>query len=137
MNNTWYHIPGFNGYQINKDGEVRSMKMMYANPGYYLKRRKDGSYELTNDENKRIRIKPEKLLKLTFESGKNLYPVIEDDVYLGGRNKIFKNSKKKKDISYGSLSLNIQKETQDDEEEYKLQLKSDNVDLKHLIRFYD
>lgn len=113
------------------------MKMMYANPGYYLKRRKDGSYELTNDENKRIRIKPDKLLKLTFESGKNPYPVMEDDIYLGGRNKIFKSDKKKKDIPYGSLSLNIQKEIQDNEEGYKLQLKSDNVDLKHLIRFYD
>ena len=33
----WYMIEGFNGYEINKEGVVRSMKMMNADPGHLLK----------------------------------------------------------------------------------------------------
>ena len=41
-NDIWFYIPGFNGYQINKEGLVRSMKMMYKNPGHILKKDKSG-----------------------------------------------------------------------------------------------
>ena len=54
-NDIWFYIPGFNGYQINKEGLVRSMKMMYKNPGHILKKDKSGKYTLTNDNNERAR----------------------------------------------------------------------------------
>lgn len=85
----WYMIKGFNGYEINKDGVVRSMKMMNSNPGHHLKLRKDGKYELTNNFNKRVRISPKELLDIVFNNGLPLVPRSENAVYLGGRNKRF------------------------------------------------
>ena len=86
---TWYMIEGFNGYEINKEGTVRSMKMMYANPGRLLKLGKDDCYTLTNNENKRVRISRTKLLDIVFNSGLELVPRPDNAVYLGGRNKHF------------------------------------------------
>lgn len=86
---TWYMIEGFNGYEINKDGQVRSMKMMYANPGRLLKMDKHGYYTLSNNENKRVRIHKDELLRIVFHSGLDLVPRPENAVYLGGRNKHF------------------------------------------------
>lgn len=85
----WYMIEGFNGYEINKDGQVRSMKMMYANPGHLLKMDKKGYYTLSNNENKRVRIKREKLLDIVFNSCNDLIPRSDDSIYMGGRNKKF------------------------------------------------
>lgn len=43
----WYMIDGFNGYEINENGDVRSMKMMWKDPGHLLKKDKYGySYSL-------------------------------------------------------------------------------------------
>ncbi|MDD3121876.1 MAG: hypothetical protein PHC62_00005 [Candidatus Izemoplasmatales bacterium] len=85
----WYHIPGFNGYQINKEGVVRSMKMMWANPGHLLKRTSNGNaYVLTNDSNVRKTVRIKTLLDLTFKDQKPI-ACLDDEVYLGGRNKVF------------------------------------------------
>ena len=85
----WYMIDGFNGYEINKNGDVRSMKMMWKDPGHLLKKDKYGYYTLTNNMNKRVRISQDELLKIVFHSGKELRPRPENAVYLGGRNKKF------------------------------------------------
>lgn len=85
----WYMIEGFNGYEINEEGIVRSMKMMYANPGHHLKLSKEGYYTLSNNENKRVRKTPKELVNLVFHSGKPLIPRDENAVYLGSRNKRF------------------------------------------------
>lgn len=85
----WYMIDGFNGYEINTKGEVRSMKMMYADPGHLLKLDKKGYYTLTDNFNKRVRRTPEQLIDLVFFSGKPLRPRPEESIYMGGRNKHF------------------------------------------------
>lgn len=85
----WYMIEGFNGYEINKEGVVRSMKMMKSNPGHLLKQNKYGEYTLTNNRNERVRVTPRELLDIVFNSGHELRPRNENDVYLGSRNKRF------------------------------------------------
>lgn len=85
----WYMIEGFNGYEINENGTVRSMKMMWKDPGHLLKLDKYGYYTLSNNENKRVRITPNELLNLVFNSGLPLKPRPDNAVYLGGRNKHF------------------------------------------------
>lgn len=85
----WYMIEGFNGYEINENGQVRSMKMMWKDPGHLLKLDKYGRYTLSNNKNERIRITPEELLNIVFNSGHPLRPRNENAVYMGGRNKRF------------------------------------------------
>ena len=85
----WYMIEGFNGYEINEQGQVRSMKMMHKNPGHLLKLDKYGYYTLSNNENKRVRKTPQELIQLVFNSGLPLKPRNENAVYMGGRNKRF------------------------------------------------
>lgn len=90
MDDIWYMIPGFNGYEINKSGQVRSMKMMYADPGHIMKQNKYGYYTLSNNENKRIRISYDELYDITFNSGEKMYTRIDKEVYMGSRNKFVK-----------------------------------------------
>lgn len=85
----WYMIKGFNGYEINEEGIVRSMKMMNANPGHLLKKDDYGRYTLSNNENKRVKVSSEELLQIVFHSGIPLVPREEDAIYLGSRNKRF------------------------------------------------
>ena len=85
----WYMIDGFNGYEINESGDVRSMKMMWKNPGHLLKKDKYGCYTLSNNNNERVRISSQELLDIVFNSGKELVPRPDNAVYLGGRNKKF------------------------------------------------
>ena len=88
----WYMIEGFNGYEINEDGVVRSMKMMNANPGHCIKLYTDGFepyYILSDNFNKRVRKTQRELLDLVFNSGLPLKPRNENAVYMGGRNKPF------------------------------------------------
>lgn len=106
-NDVWFYIPGFNGYQINKEGLVRSMKMMYKNPGHILKKDKSGKYTLTNDNNERIRISPEELMNITFNQGNNLIPAMENEVYLGGRNRAFTKNPYKKENSNETFKLDL------------------------------
>lgn len=85
----WYMIEGFNGYEINEEGIVRSMKMMNANPGHLLKLDKYGYYTLSDNKNKRVRRTPQQLIDLVFNSGLPLKPRNENAVYMGSRNKHF------------------------------------------------
>ena len=94
----WYMIDGFNGYEINKEGQVRSMKMMNADPGHLLKRRGD-YYILSNNNNERIRISYKELLDIVFNSGKPLRGRQDDYIYLGSRNKVFDADKVSMDFS--------------------------------------
>ena len=75
MSGYWFHIPKFNGYQINENGCVRSMKNFKADPGHYMKLYNDKYYCLVDDNNESKRISMNDLLKLTFESGYELKPV--------------------------------------------------------------
>ena len=106
-NNVWFYIPGFNGYQINKEGLVRSMKMMYKNPGHILKRDKSGKYTLTNDNNERIRISSKELIDITFNREINLVPAMENEVYLGGRNRAFAKNPYKKEDNNKTFKLDL------------------------------
>ena len=106
-NDVWFYIPGFNGYQINKEGLVRSMKMMYKNPGHILKRDKSGKYTLTNDNNERIRISSKELIDITFNSGIDLVPAMENEVYLGGRNRAFTKNPHKNENSNETFKLDL------------------------------
>ena len=89
----WYMIEGFNGYEINEEGVVRSMKMMNAKPGHQIKIYTDDGpepyYILSNNFNKRVRVTRKKLLDIVFHSGLPLKPRKEEAIYLGSRNKHF------------------------------------------------
>lgn len=89
----WYMIKGFNGYEINEQGIVRSMKMMNADPGHQLKlyynKRGEPYYKLSNNFNKRVNITQRELLDIVFNSGNPLVPRRDDAIYMGGRNKHF------------------------------------------------
>jgi len=67
----WYMIPGFNGYEINEDKVVRSMKRFNAVPGYLIKLYKGGYYELSDNHCKRVRKTPDELWDLVQEQIKN------------------------------------------------------------------
>lgn len=84
----WYMIKGFNGYEINEKGQVRSMKMMNADPGHLLKLN-NGYYTLSDNQNKRVRRTPQQLLDIVFNNGLPLIPRNEEFIYMGGRNKRF------------------------------------------------
>lgn len=85
----WYMIEGFNGYEINEQGVVRSMKMMKANPGHQIKLYDEGYYILSDNFNRRVKRTPQELLDIVFNSGNPLVERPEDAIYLGGRNKRF------------------------------------------------
>lgn len=88
----WYMIEGFNGYELNEEGVVRSMKMMDANPGHQIKVYYDGNgpyYKLSNNFNKRVKMYRKDLIDIVFNSGLPLKPRDENAIYLGSRNKHF------------------------------------------------
>lgn len=88
----WYMIEGFNGYEINEDGIVRSMKMMNANPGHQLKlytNTAEPYYILSNNFNKREKVTQRKLLDIVFNSGLPLKARSDEAIYIGSRNKRF------------------------------------------------
>lgn len=85
----WFMIEGFNGYEINEKGDVRSMKMMYSDPGHLMKLYDDDCYVLSNNQNKLTKISRTKLLDIVFHSGKPLVKRPDDAKYMGSRNKRF------------------------------------------------
>ena len=97
MNNLdlWFHIPGFNGYQINPyKKEIRSMKMMFRDPGHILKPKSantiDKTFELTSDNGKRVRVKYSKLYECTFKNPVfKPQPVDSNSTYLGARQRTY------------------------------------------------
>lgn len=90
---TWYMIEGYNGYEINEEGIVRSMKMMNANPAHRIKLHCPGSpdayYILSNNFNKRVKVTQKELLDIVFNRGNELIPREDNSIYMGSRNKHF------------------------------------------------
>lgn len=88
----WYRIPGFDGYQINKQtGEIRSFKNFKSDPYHIKAIDKRGYVTLYRDiDGARVTRKPEWFYNLTFNEGNPLDPVSNLGVYMGGRNKMSK-----------------------------------------------
>ncbi|MFA6843972.1 MAG: hypothetical protein WCR33_06210 [Bacilli bacterium] len=85
----WYHIPGFNGYQINAHtSQVRSFKNHKADPFHLMTVDKNGKISITADTMKRVTIFPRELYDKTFNSGENLIPAMSGEIYLGARGKL-------------------------------------------------
>lgn len=102
MFDVWYMIPGFNGYEINEERQIRSFKFHNVNVyGQYIKihtDRKDKKYVyLSDNNNKRCKMYVEDLWDLV-KNNKNKYVRSGTDRYLGGRNKII-NKEPQSDIS--------------------------------------
>lgn len=128
LNNLYYAIPGFNGYFINTDGVVKSMKMFKKYPnGIFLKyRHKDGNYyELSNDKNKRIRKKVNELLDLVINS-RTIYVINDKETFCGSRNKGYMNYNYHHPNNEGTAKIDIFGKT----EIIPLQPKLDNIILK-------
>lgn len=94
----WMYIPGFNGYEVSNDGIIRSMKHYVKYPcGILIKpvNRKpykdscDPLYELSDDNNKRQRIRLSSIMHLALESQYTApgYPRSTIMTYENGRNK--------------------------------------------------
>jgi hypothetical protein len=95
----WYHIPGFNGYQINYETrQVRSFKNHKADPFHIMAEDKYGNVSITADSMKRTSISPNKLFSITFEQGNKLMPAGES-IYLGSRGKL--NRSQQVDLNMG------------------------------------
>ena len=149
--NAWFYIPGFNGYQINPyTREIKSMKMMYANPGHILKprRKKDNVYELTDNDNKRILIPYEKLYDITFINKKEpIQKAMPGTTQLGSRNKAFTSNVNNKhntveiDIFQQTITSSMENRSSVNEKDQYIQLNIlDHIekdDLHAPILFYD
>lgn len=111
LEEVWYHIPGFNGYVINTEGRIKSMKNFKKYPGgIYIKynSRKDGGghYELSDDKNVRQKKSKEELLDLVINSS-TLYTLDDDKTYIGSRNKGYMNYSKHHPNDEGTVKINI------------------------------
>lgn len=64
-NRVWFYIPNYNGYELSNDGYIRSMKHWRKYPfGLIIRPDKNGYYELSNNQNKRVKVKMEEILEL-------------------------------------------------------------------------
>lgn len=111
LDKVWYHIPGFNGYVINTEGRIKSMKNFRKYPGgLYIKytSRKDGSgyYVLSDDKNARQKRSKEELLDLVANSP-SLYTLDDDKTYIGSRNKGYMNNNNKYPNGEGTVTIDI------------------------------
>lgn len=70
----WYYIPGYNGYEISNYGNVRSMKNFKRYQFGTLCRENNGKYELSTNNNERVKVDRQELFKLASE-GINKYIV--------------------------------------------------------------
>lgn len=93
MNNedcAWYHIPGYNGYDINKNTmKIRSFKNYKKDPYHIMTVDKYGKVTVSNDVKGRTHITPQALYDLTFNSGAKLEPAL-DGIYMSGRQRMSK-----------------------------------------------
>lgn len=98
----WYYIPGFNGYEVSNDGYLRSMKHYRKHPYGILvkpvnrdsyKGSCDPLYEISDDNNKRQRIRMSQLVHLaaTNQFAVRGYPRQTIITSSSGRNKFVKN----------------------------------------------
>ena len=90
----WYPIPGYNGYEISDDGYVRSMKHFKQYPTGLLLRVKghstshDPIFELSDNNNRRIRLKRSTLWDLAIHNPRGVIPRYTLERNIGSRNKI-------------------------------------------------
>ena len=68
IEDVWYDIPAYPGYQINRDGIVRSMKFMYYDPGKIMNVR-NGKITLSASGKKKVE-SVFNLLNMTFFENK-------------------------------------------------------------------
>lgn len=98
----WLYIPGFNGYEISTNGYIRSMKHYIKYPYGILikpvqrepyKSSNDPLYELSDNNNKRQRIRYSQLAALANENPYSIdsYPRHTMLCNTGSRNKFVKN----------------------------------------------
>lgn len=98
----WLYIPGFNGYEVSNDGYVRSMKHFRKYPCGILikavdrepyKSSTDPLYELSDDNNKRQRIRLSQIMHLAATNQYSVrgYPRSTVVTSTSGRNKWVQN----------------------------------------------
>ena len=82
----WYRIPGFPGYEISTPmNYIRSFKSRKKYPyGTLVKWTKDGTVTLTNNNNQRVKLRYEDIMKLV-QNTKEL-PVATSDIQVKARN---------------------------------------------------
>jgi hypothetical protein len=101
-NRYWMYLPGFNGYEISNDGYVRSMKHYMKYPyGILIQKVKRGKYadspdplfELSDDDNKRQRIRLSQLMELAMKNQFIVYGYPRATIVTnsGSRNKYVRN----------------------------------------------
>lgn len=122
----WFLIPGFNGYQINPYRKsIRSMKMMYKDPGHILKPKYSDTYELTANNSSRVKVSYRTLYDNTFVLCKRKpQSVSENSTNFGARQKTYTDCSKDT-FNPGDIHLDLTKNV------------VDNIKEKFLIHFYD
>lgn len=110
---TWYMIPGFNGYECDDYGHIRSMKYYKSNPGRILKGLGNNMYKLTTDNNDTVIVSYDYVYKLAT-SKNNINNVAKNirsnnQYYGGGRNKVILGNKKteKMGLTYGMNFMDL------------------------------
>lgn len=111
LDNSWYHIPDYNGYVINNKGIVKSMKNFNACPeGMFIKQKTDRNgeayYELTGLKNKREKVYVSKILNSLYNAD-GLYVLGDNEVYMGARNRGYMNYQKKFPNDRGTMQPHI------------------------------
>lgn len=97
----WYVIPGFTAYDINKrTNQIRSHKHPYKN-SHHIMKEKNGCVTLTDDYGKSKRISVDNLYYRTFQSGAELIPRADSDIWLGGMRSVNRNMNAGVDILNG------------------------------------
>lgn len=133
-NRLWYYIPGFRGYEISNDNIIRSMKHYRAYPyGILIKPVKsepygsscDPLYELSDDNNKRQRIRLSQLAYLAMNNNfavlgyprctiitdpcsRNKYVKNEEGVYVkvyNGNKKVMKTPPMDNKVQYAKFTI--------------------------------
>jgi len=71
----WYDIPGFNGYQISNAYHVRSFKYKNKYPfGVLIMPDKNNNFELSDNDNMRIKISLQEIIDKSIYKGAIEYP---------------------------------------------------------------
>lgn len=99
----WYTIPDFTSYEINiNDKRIRSLKHYRKDCFHIMKvNERDGTVRIVDDTGKLIRVTPEALYELTFNSGKKLMPREDNAVYKSGMVKGMRKMKSNIDVLNG------------------------------------
>lgn len=94
----WYRIPGFNGYEVNSNGVVRSFKNYNKYPyGYILKwyKNKPYTWQLTDNSNDRKVVTIDEIYKAIIDYPYKMQPRLYNYTDISSRNKILEHPKPK------------------------------------------